>query len=154
MARKGTDTVIPWEEIRRHNTDRNCWVVMYGEVLDVTDFLSVHPGGLDPICDQGGYDITSSFESIGHSSVALEKARSFKIGLASPAMAAPTQKTRSLVPESTTTTPLGAAASTTSPQSPPTTAPTTTAGSSFTINILLLVVAIVVGYYAIMAARI
>ncbi|PWV13465.1 putative cytochrome b5 [Trypanosoma cruzi] len=69
-----------WEEIRKHNTDKDCWVVLYGRVLDVTKFLSQHPGGIDPINDLGGYDITNSFESIGHSSRALVLSKEFIVG--------------------------------------------------------------------------
>ncbi|KAH9599868.1 Cytochrome b5-like heme/steroid binding domain [Trypanosoma melophagium] len=69
-----------WEEIRQHNKDTDCWVVLYDRVLDVTKFLNEHPGGLDPINDLGGYDITNSFESIGHSSSALARSKEFIIG--------------------------------------------------------------------------
>lgn len=78
-----SDSALPvytWDEIRKHNTDKDCWVVLYGRVLDVTEFLNVHPGGLNPICDLGGYDITNSFESIGHSSTALVRSKGFIIG--------------------------------------------------------------------------
>lgn len=73
-----------WEEIRKHNTDKSCWVVLYGNVLDVTKFLDHHPGGLDPINDLGGYDITNSFESIGHSTFAVDKSKGFVIGKLDP----------------------------------------------------------------------
>uniref|UniRef100_A0A0A9XUQ6 Cytochrome b5 n=1 Tax=Lygus hesperus TaxID=30085 RepID=A0A0A9XUQ6_LYGHE len=46
-----------------------------------------HPGGLDPIKDMGGMDITSSFESIGHSSFALATSKSYIIGRVDPASA-------------------------------------------------------------------
>lgn len=56
-----------WEEIRRHNSDKSCWVVLYGNVCDMTDFLLKHPGGLDTINDLGGYDATKAYEARGHS---------------------------------------------------------------------------------------
>ena len=31
------------EEISRHNTEKDCWIILY----DVTDFLRKHPGGKD-----------------------------------------------------------------------------------------------------------
>lgn len=46
-----------------------------------------HPGGLDPIKDMGGMDITSSFESIGHSSAAQVISKSYIIGRVDPASA-------------------------------------------------------------------
>lgn len=61
------DKIFTWEEIRKHNSDSDCWVVMYDYVCDMTDFLPQHPGGLNPIRDQGGYDTTKMFEAIGHS---------------------------------------------------------------------------------------
>merc|ERR1711976_762975 len=33
------------DEVAKHTTKDDCWVVVYGEVLDVTNFLSSHPGG-------------------------------------------------------------------------------------------------------------
>lgn len=86
-----------WEEIRRHNTDKDCWVVLYGKVLDVTAFLNHHPGGLDPINDLGGYDITNSFESIGHTTFAEEKSQKFIIGKVDPNSKPPVVKRKDVV---------------------------------------------------------
>lgn len=77
-------TFYTWEEIRKHNTDKDCWVVLYDDVLDVTKFLNDHPGGLDPINDLGGYNITNSFESIGHSEFAIKKTKEYIIGKLDP----------------------------------------------------------------------
>lgn len=77
--------IYSWAEIAKHNTDDDCWVVMYDKVLDVSKWLDIHPGGLDPIKDMAGMDITSSFESIGHTSSALVKSKTFIIGRVDPA---------------------------------------------------------------------
>jgi cytochrome b5 len=58
------DKLFTWEEIRKHNSDKDCWIVLYGYVCNMTDFLTKHPGGLNPILDQGGYDTTNTFEAI------------------------------------------------------------------------------------------
>lgn len=76
--------IFSWEEISKHNNEDDCWVVMYDKVLDVTKFLNEHPGGLDPIKDMACQDITSSFESIGHTSTALVKSKTFIIGRIDP----------------------------------------------------------------------
>ena len=34
------------EDVAKHNTEKDCWVVVNGEVLDVTNFLPDHPGNL------------------------------------------------------------------------------------------------------------
>lgn len=73
-----------WDEIKKHDKEDDCWVVLTDEVLDVTKFLSEHPGGLDPIKDMAGEDITSSFESIGHSSTAVVRSKQMIVGRLDP----------------------------------------------------------------------
>lgn len=34
-----------YEEVAQHNTEKDCWCVVNGDVLDVTKFLDKHPGG-------------------------------------------------------------------------------------------------------------
>ena len=34
------------EEVRKHKTDNDCWIVWNGGVYDVTNFLPDHPGGI------------------------------------------------------------------------------------------------------------
>ncbi|AIN96256.1 cytochrome b5, putative [Leishmania panamensis] len=81
---QGELQMYSWAEIARHTKEDDCWVVMYGKVLDVSKWLHEHPGGLDPIKDMGGMDITNSFESIGHTSTALLKSKAFIIGRVDP----------------------------------------------------------------------
>lgn len=78
------DKLFTWEEIRKHNKDTDCWVVMYGKVVDITKFLTTHPGGLDPINDMGGFDLTNQFEARGHSEKADRIWRKYVIGRVDP----------------------------------------------------------------------
>lgn len=73
-----------WDEIKKHATEEDCWVVLNDNVLNVTKFLNEHPGGLDPIKDMAGEDITSSFESIGHSSTAVVRSKQMIVGRLDP----------------------------------------------------------------------
>ena len=44
------------EEVAKHNKEDDCWVIVNGEVLDVTGFLNDHPGGKKPIMLFAGRD--------------------------------------------------------------------------------------------------
>lgn len=33
------------EEVKKHNTDNDLWIVLNNDVLDVTNFIKWHPGG-------------------------------------------------------------------------------------------------------------
>ena len=35
---------ITLEEVSKHKSENDCWVVVNGQVLDVTNFLPDHPG--------------------------------------------------------------------------------------------------------------
>ncbi|KAJ5256633.1 hypothetical protein N7478_012737 [Penicillium angulare] len=51
-------------EVAKHNTRESCWVVLYGKVYDVTDFLSSHPGGAKIILKLAGKDATEEYDPI------------------------------------------------------------------------------------------
>ncbi|KAL1987551.1 hypothetical protein VTN96DRAFT_3478 [Rasamsonia emersonii] len=51
-------------EVAKHNTPDSCWVILYGKVYDVTDFLSSHPGGAKVILKLAGKDATDEYDPI------------------------------------------------------------------------------------------
>ncbi|KAJ9409617.1 hypothetical protein DTO045G8_2543 [Paecilomyces variotii] len=51
-------------EVAKHNTPDSCWVVLYGKVYDVTDFLAEHPGGSKIILKLAGKDATEEYDPI------------------------------------------------------------------------------------------
>jgi len=55
---------ITLEEVAKHNTKTDCWVVLNGEVLNVTDFLKDHPGGELAIMTFAGKDASEEFNMI------------------------------------------------------------------------------------------
>ncbi|CRK14038.1 hypothetical protein BN1723_021017, partial [Verticillium longisporum] len=50
--------------VAKHNTPESCWVVLYGDVYDVTDFLSSHPGGTKIILKLAGKDATEEYDPV------------------------------------------------------------------------------------------
>jgi L-lactate dehydrogenase (cytochrome) len=49
----------PVPEIKANSSSReSCWVIIKGEVYDVTNFLDDHPGGAAIILKYGGKDAT------------------------------------------------------------------------------------------------
>merc|ERR1712170_136008 len=52
------------EDVAKHTTKSDCWVVVNGEVLDVTKFLSEHPGGELAILTFAGKDASEEFNMI------------------------------------------------------------------------------------------
>ena len=46
--------VITLEECNQHTREDSCWLIVHGKVLDVTEFLDEHPGGLDILLQSTG----------------------------------------------------------------------------------------------------
>merc|ERR1712014_489979 len=61
---EGGDDGITMAEAAKHTTKTDCWVVVSGQVLDVTSFLSQHPGGELAILTFAGKDATEEFNMI------------------------------------------------------------------------------------------
>ncbi|KAK9773676.1 putative FMN-dependent dehydrogenase-domain-containing protein [Seiridium cardinale] len=58
------DKLISAEEVVKHTTPESCWVVLYGHVYDVTEFLPSHPGGSKIILQLAGRDATEEYDPI------------------------------------------------------------------------------------------
>ncbi|KAG1378406.1 hypothetical protein G6F60_005716 [Rhizopus arrhizus] len=59
-------------DVGKHNKPDDCWVVVNGQVLDVTDFLADHPGGQKAILIYAGRDATEEFNMM-HKPDVVEK---------------------------------------------------------------------------------
>jgi cytochrome b involved in lipid metabolism len=42
------------EEVAKHNSETDCYVIVHNRVYDVTLFLEAHPGGYDTLLSFGG----------------------------------------------------------------------------------------------------
>jgi cytochrome b involved in lipid metabolism len=72
------------EEVSKHNTAQDCWIIIgeVGErkVYDVTQYLDDHPGGPEIILDLAGQNANDEFEDIGHSNDARALMEKYVIG--------------------------------------------------------------------------
>ena len=72
---------ISMEEVEKHNTEGDCWIVVKGKVYDVNAYLKegLHPGGNASITMNAGEDVTEDFEAV-HSAKAWKQLDPFYIG--------------------------------------------------------------------------
>ncbi|ORY88906.1 putative cytochrome b5 [Leucosporidium creatinivorum] len=72
--------VYTMADVEKHTAADSAWVVVEGQVYDMTDFLDEHPGGKKILLMSCGKDSTEKFWKF-HSKKVLEKtAKPFKIG--------------------------------------------------------------------------
>ncbi|KAH8553511.1 cytochrome b5-like heme/steroid binding domain-containing protein [Umbelopsis sp. PMI_123] len=69
------------EEVAKHNTDKDAWVIVGGKVYNVTDFLSEHPGGKKILLKSTGKDATEQFKNFHDDAVLESVAKPFLIGV-------------------------------------------------------------------------
>ena len=67
-------------EVKKHNKDDDAWIVLFGNVYDITDWIKIHPGG-DVIKYGIGKDATEMFLGVGHQEDAMHFLNNYKIGI-------------------------------------------------------------------------
>jgi L-lactate dehydrogenase (cytochrome) len=60
----GGEKTISGKEVAQHNTRQSCWIIVHGNVYDVTEFLDDHPGGSKIILKYAGKDATQEYDPI------------------------------------------------------------------------------------------
>merc|ERR1712066_119539 len=84
----GGDGGFSMAEVAKHTSKSDCWVVVSGQVLNVTNFLSEHPGGELAILTFAGKDATEEFDMIHPPDVIPKYAPDAIIGVVGTAAAA------------------------------------------------------------------
>lgn len=68
------------EEVAKHKTEKDCWVVVNGQVLNVSSFLADHPGGKKAILIYAGKDASEEFNMMHKPDVIAKYAPDTVIG--------------------------------------------------------------------------
>jgi NAD(P)H-flavin reductase len=72
---------MDFAQIKQHNSNNDCWIIINGKVYDVTKYLDDHPGGSEIIMNLSGGDATREFDDIGHSKSAVKLLEQYEIGV-------------------------------------------------------------------------
>ncbi|KAI4169617.1 MAG: hypothetical protein LQ343_005556 [Gyalolechia ehrenbergii] len=64
--------ILSTEEISKHNTAKDLWIVVDGQVWDLTNFAPEHPGGIGIILQHAGHDASQPYNEV-HSPSLLPK---------------------------------------------------------------------------------
>lgn len=81
------EKLIAYDEVMRHNTKNDCWVIINGEVYDVTKFMEIHPGGVNAILKMAGKDATKAFMPIHPPDVLSTLPPEYHVGTLDPTTA-------------------------------------------------------------------
>ncbi|KAI9319326.1 acyl-CoA dehydrogenase/oxidase [Dichotomocladium elegans] len=68
------------EEVSRHSSGEDLWIIIDGAVYDMSRFIDMHPGGAFPILEYAGKDATDAFYGL-HRQEVLVKYQRYKIGV-------------------------------------------------------------------------
>jgi cytochrome b involved in lipid metabolism len=75
----GGNTPTSLQQLEVHNTVEDCWLVLHGNVYDLTSYADRHPGGAFWITDQCGQDGTGLYDAF-HPTSLLRTVRRFQTG--------------------------------------------------------------------------
>lgn len=67
------------EEVAKHSTAEDAWLIIDGDVYDVTKFAKLHPGGKQTLLDFAGQDVSEDFWGL-HRAEVLDKYARLKKG--------------------------------------------------------------------------
>ena len=70
------------QEVQKHNTSGDLWIVVDGKVYDISNFAEKHPGGQAPLEDNmvAGQDVSQQFHMLHDASVLAKSGSKYLIG--------------------------------------------------------------------------
>ncbi|KAL4882126.1 hypothetical protein BJY04DRAFT_217449 [Aspergillus karnatakaensis] len=76
----GSQTTYTLADVACHRSPDDLWIVIEGNVYDVTDYSQDHPGGDEILRHFAGNDATAEFQDAGHSSDAYTRLKGLLVG--------------------------------------------------------------------------
>jgi cytochrome b involved in lipid metabolism len=73
-----------WDEVRQHAGRDSTWIVIDGEVYDVTGWLDEHPGGAGRLLEWAGKDASRAFRDAKHGPLTHVLRLNYRIGRVAP----------------------------------------------------------------------
>ena len=64
VQQNGTKEILTWTDVKKHSSRTDKWIVVEGEVYDVTKWSKKHPGGSIMISHYAGQDASVSSKSL------------------------------------------------------------------------------------------
>ena len=58
----------------------DCWIILFGNVYNITNFLVEHPGGMDILIENSSKDATADFLAKGHTDYARSLLEPYLVG--------------------------------------------------------------------------
>ena len=78
-VKDGETKVYTLAEVQEHNSEHDVWIIVNDRVYDCTEYLELHPGGVESITINAGADATEDFVAI-HSMKATKMLEKYYIG--------------------------------------------------------------------------
>lgn len=73
-------TKLTLADVALHDKRDDLWMVINGQVLDITKFVDEHPGGEEVLLEHAGIDATEAFDDVGHSDEARALLDQYYVG--------------------------------------------------------------------------
>ncbi|KAI8356082.1 putative acyl-CoA dehydrogenase [Choanephora cucurbitarum] len=80
------------EEVAKHNTAKDIWVIVDGKVFDLSNFINEHPGGKKVLLKKAGKDATKEFKTFHNDAIMQRVGLPMQIGVigtSAPSTSAP-----------------------------------------------------------------
>jgi len=84
---KSSTTAYTVDQISKHNNKNDCWLIIDGNVYDISGYLTQHPGGVAQVTPYCGKDASQAYATMNgrgaHSSTADEIRQNYQVGTVS-----------------------------------------------------------------------